>query len=149
MTTEVDEFLEHFGVRGMHWGSRKASASSSSSKSLKPKEVKKGMEGLKPNFAGSVKALHESHKGTRTLTKRQKVGASMVVAGTAVQAGTVALGTAWLAHRAYGSIKVGRIKKAQDEALMNSAKLFLNRRAPRLNTLSVYALRPNGGGGWS
>ena len=35
--TEVDDFIEHFGVKGMKWGRRKAESSSSSTSSSSPK----------------------------------------------------------------------------------------------------------------
>ena len=38
-TMSIDEALEHFGIKGMHWGVRKSSDSSSSPK-LTRKEVK-------------------------------------------------------------------------------------------------------------
>lgn len=56
MTTEVDNYLEHFGVKGMKWGKRR-SASSSSSSSDAPKKTRKELRVL--NKAEKVKTAKE------------------------------------------------------------------------------------------
>ncbi|ALY08610.1 hypothetical protein CAPNMURICA_10 [Arthrobacter phage CapnMurica] len=40
MTTEVDNYLEHYGVKGMKWGKKSSSSSSSSSSEGQPKSKK-------------------------------------------------------------------------------------------------------------
>lgn len=44
MTTEVDNYLEHYGVKGMRWGKRSSSSSSSDSKSGKSRKELRALD---------------------------------------------------------------------------------------------------------
>lgn len=61
MTTEVDNYLEHYGVKGMRWGKRSARDDSSSSGKSGSSEGKSRRE-VRAQVKAERKAVKEDHK---------------------------------------------------------------------------------------
>lgn len=146
MSDEVEAFLAHNGVLGMKWGHHKAQTPSATTEAKSPKKenfVQRSQIGQ------ASRVLYDTAKGQGSqYTKRQKVGSALMVGGVATQVATVAIGATYYGSRAYGTLKLHRIKSAQRDALENAAKAFLNRNSKQLATMSVYALRKTATGGW-
>jgi hypothetical protein len=103
MSTEVDEFLAHYGVPGMKWGKRKAGETKASRKAANRKTLKEfGDKRLAVNGGSSKKAIAKSvgkmagvNFAVNTLVANippGKVKLGVAAVGTVVQLGSMAKG---------------------------------------------------------
>jgi hypothetical protein len=84
MPQDVDDFLEHFGVKGMHWGVRKARPSGS--------DVRKSVGGAVEKAASKTKDFAVEHPRITAVTAYAAVATYKhrgELAGTAILAGRV------------------------------------------------------------
>jgi hypothetical protein len=95
---DVDAFLEHHGIKGMHWGVRRDRTSSGSSNaysaalsSMHPRSRDQARKSIVANEVSSLKRVAPSENGKGHLTDQQKK-ALKIAAGVAVASGVIALG---------------------------------------------------------
>lgn len=83
MTTDVDDFLTHFGVKGMKWGVRKDGESKSSGWTDDQKKKAKQVAVAAGVAAVAVGAYYASKKLNLSIPVRSSSAASKVTAGAA------------------------------------------------------------------
>ena len=89
MTTEVDEFLEHYGVPGMKWGKRKATSTVAESLGLSKGATPRDKQGniKKPSYARELvlgtysnsKKRYTDPKALATRTRAGKLAGAAVI----------------------------------------------------------------------